>query len=408
VRVSRRSLLGASLAPSIAGAAAAAKPSLPDRVSFTLDGVYLDAAFTHPVGTFAAEATANYVAARRADPQAVGPRGNPRRGAVERFARLINAAPADIAVTPSTLVAENLLNAALGIGPSAGVVTDALHYDGSLALYGELERRGAPLTVVRPRHGRIELADVRAAITRETRLVAVSLVSGVTGFTYDLAELCAVAHERGALVYADIIQAAGAMPIDVKATGVDFAACGTYKWLMGDFGTAFLYVRPDRLERLRRVEVGWRQVTRQDSHVLPFEPPGPALGDYELAGGAAGLFEPSTPAWGALAVARGSLDYVQALGVEAIARHRQPLIDELRDALEGRGFTPLTPRGAGGPVLAFAVRDAAARFDRQLANDRVRISTYQHRIRISPSVYTTRDDLKHLVASLSAAKGPSS
>lgn len=402
--LSRRDVLGAAsgFAPAVV-AVGPAPAKLPDRVNFTFDGVYLDAAFTHPVGTFAATAAARYVEARRRDPQAVGPRSNPRGAAVQRFARLINAAPADVAVVPSTLIGENLLNAALGIGAGAGVVTDALHYNGSLALYGELRRRGAPVTVMAPRGDRIDLADVRAAITRDTRLVAVSLVSGVTGFTYDLAELCAVAHARGALVYADIIQAAGTMPIDVKASGVDFAACGTYKWLMGDFGTAFLYVRPDRLDRLRRVEVGWRQVTRQESHVLPFETTGPALGEYELAGGAAGLFEVSTPAWGALAVAQASLDYILARGVDAIAQARQPLIDQLQEALPRLGFQSLTPRGSAGPVVAFAQRDVEVRHGARLAAAGFRISTYPHRLRISPSVYNTPEEVARLVDLLAAA-----
>lgn len=398
MRMSRRRLMGGagSLLPGVASAAIAPS-TLPDRTRFPFRGVYLDAAFTHPVGDFAASAAAGYVAARRMDPQAVGPRGNARREAGAKFARLINADPTDIAVTPSTLDAENLVNAALGIGPGAGVVTDALHYDGSLALYGELGRRGAPVGVVRPRDSRIDLADVRALITRETRLIAVSLVSSTTGFQHDLAELCAMAHARDILVYADIIQAAGAMPIDVRASGVDFAACGTYKWLMGDFGAAFLYVRPDRLDRLKRVQVGWRQVTRQDSHVLPFEPPGPALGAYELSGGTAGLFEVSTPAWGALAVVSASLDYILGTGVEAIARHRQPLVDHLQDVLQQRGFKPLTPRGSRGPIVAFAVRNAQARFDARLKGEGVRISTYEHRIRISPSVYNSPEDIERLV-----------
>lgn len=392
--LSRRGVLGAgvALAPAAAGAQ--------DRGGFAVDGAYLDAAFTHPVGAFAAEAAARYVEARRRDPQAVGPRGNPRRGAVERFARLINAAPADVCVVPSTLVGENMLAASLGLGPGAGVVTDALHYDGALALYGELARRGAPLTVVAPRANRIELADIRKALTPQTRLIAVSLVSGVTGFQHDLAELCAMAHARGVLVYADIIQAAGATPIDVKASGVDFAACGTYKWLMGDFGAAFLYVRPDRLDRLKRVEVGWRQVTRQASHVLPFEPPGPALGDYALAGGAAGLFEVSTPAWGVLGVASAALDYIMARGVADIAAHRQPLIDRLQAALPPLGFQPLTPKDSRGPIVAFAGQDLGQRFGQRLKDRGVRVSVYEHRVRISPSVYNTPDDIERLIGAL--------
>lgn len=399
--ISRRALIGGTAALSAAPPVNAAT-DLPDRASFPFEGVYLDAAFTHPLGTFAAAASASYVEARRRDPQAVGPRANPRREAVARFAALINAEPADIAVVSSTLDGENLVTGALGIGPGAGVVTDALHYDASLALYGELARRGAPLAVVRPRDGRVDLADLRALLTPQTRLVAVSLVSGSTGFRHDLAELCALAHARGALVYADIIQAAGALPLDVRASAVDFACCGTYKWLMGEFGTAFLYVRPDRLERLRRPHVGWRQVRRQESHVLPFEPPGPALGAYELATGAAGLFEVSTPAWGALAAASASLGYIRQIGVEAIARRRRPLLERLRDALARPGFIPLTPPQAEGPILAYAVRNAAVRFDARLKAAGVRISTYENRIRISPSVYNTLDDVDRLIEVLTA------
>jgi len=394
--LSRRGLLAVTSGLfSAAGVPAAAVPvTLPDQASFPFEGVYLDAAFTHPFGRFAAGATADYVQRRLKGPQAIGPRGNPRRGAVERFARLINADPADIAVMPSTQEAENRVAAALGIGPGAGVITDSLHYDASLVLYGELARRGAPVAVARPKDGRIDLADIRQLITSETRLIAVSLVSSYNGFQYDLAELCALAHARGVLVYADIIQAAGAVPVDVKSSGVDFAGCGTYKWLMGDFGTAFLYVRPDRLDRLKRTEVGWRQVRSQDAD------PSRAPGAYELATGAAGLFEVSTPAWEALAIVSASLDYVQGLGVNAIARHRQPLIDQLQAALPGLGLQPLTPKGSRSPVLAFAAKDAAKRFDARLRTAGITISTYDDRIRLSPSVYNTAQDVEALIGVL--------
>ncbi|MBS0334711.1 MAG: aminotransferase class V-fold PLP-dependent enzyme, partial [Proteobacteria bacterium] len=261
-------------------------------------------------------------------------------------------------------------------------------------------RRGVPVGVARPVGGRIDLAQMRELIGSKTRLVAVSLVSSSTGFQHDLAELCAVAHAKGALVYADIIQAAGAMPVDVRASGVDFACSGTYKWLMGDFGAAFLYVRPDRLDRLKRVQVGWRQAERQESHALPLEPPGPILDDFALRGGAAGLFEVSTPAWGALAVAVAGLDHVLALGPAAIARSRRPLMDQLRAGLTGGGFTPLTPPGGDGPIFACATPDAEARFGKALAARSVRISLYPQRLRISPSVYNTPADIDALLSVL--------
>jgi selenocysteine lyase/cysteine desulfurase len=233
-------------------------------------------------------------------------------------------------------------------------------------------------------------------------LIAVSQVSSSTGFEHDLAELCALAHSHGALVYADIIQAAGALPIDVRASEVDFAACGTYKWLMGDFGTAFLYVRPEILGQIKRVEVGWRQVKDQESHVLPFESAGPAVGPYRLASGAAGLFEVSTPAWGALAIVAASLAYIEQIGVGALVRHRQPLLDQLQARLPALGFESLTPTGSRSPLVAFAYRGAEKRFANRLKSANIKISIYEHRIRVSPSIYNTPGDIDHLIEVLSA------
>ncbi|MEJ0057504.1 MAG: aminotransferase class V-fold PLP-dependent enzyme [Bacteroidota bacterium] len=100
-------------------------------------------------------------------------------------------------------------------------------------MYGQLAKQGLDVHVVRDRDNKINLKDLDAAITPGTTLVALSLVSTVNGFQHDLKAICDIAHSRGALVYADIIQAAGAVPIDVRATGVDFCACASYKWLMG-------------------------------------------------------------------------------------------------------------------------------------------------------------------------------
>ncbi|MBS0333282.1 MAG: hypothetical protein JSS35_10980, partial [Proteobacteria bacterium] len=102
MKLSRRGLI-AGAAGLGAAAQAQAQPQGQAQADFHLNGVYLDAAFTHPQGAFARRAAVDYVDARAADPQAVSPFHNPRRAAVERFARLINAAPEDIAVVPSTL-----------------------------------------------------------------------------------------------------------------------------------------------------------------------------------------------------------------------------------------------------------------------------------------------------------------
>ena len=104
------------------------------------------------------------------------------------------------------------------------------------------------MRLVRPRDWRIDPADMERVVDRKTRLVAVSLVSWYNGFQHDLKRVCDLAHAHGAYVYADIVQAAGNTPIDVRASGVDFCACSSFKWLMGDFGLGFLYVREALLD----------------------------------------------------------------------------------------------------------------------------------------------------------------
>jgi selenocysteine lyase/cysteine desulfurase len=402
--LSRRALIGSLSALPLTGAAVKAASSLPDKASYEFSGTYLNAAYVHPMNRLVRQAGNDFFAVRaNRDVNRAWPGDNPRNQAVAKFAAFINADANDIAVVPSTMEGENHLLAALGIDEHHGVVTDAYHYSPSLVLYGELHKRGVPLAVVAPRNNRIELADIERAIGPETKLVAISHVGSNTGFQHDLKALCDVAHKKGAYVYADIIQSVGAIPFDVKDSGVDFCCCGTYKWLMGDFGTAFLYVRPDRLKELKRTMVGWRQVTNEQSHAYPFDPPGPAIGDWTMRTGTAATFEVSTPSWASLAMAIASLDYVEGLGVANIARHRQPLIARLQEEMPKLGFMPLTPKDATGPIVAFSYKDAATRLDPLLKAKRIKISTYDNRIRISPSVYNDMDDIERLLKAVSRA-----
>jgi selenocysteine lyase/cysteine desulfurase len=376
-----------------------AKTTLPDKKSFSFSGTFLNAAYAHPLGVQGYNGAKSFLDGRMHEPTESGPGSNPRNAAVAAFAGLIHADPSEVAVVPSTMGGENMVAAALGLGPGAGVVTDAFHYDASLAMYGEMRAHGVPVAVVAPRENRIDLADVDAAIVKGTRLVAVSLVASVNGFEHDLKRLCEVAHAKGALVYADIVQAAGAIPIDVKQSGVDFCCCGTYKWLMGEFGAGFLYVRPDRLAELRRVQWGWRSFRGESHHVFPFDQPGPAIGEWTLGTTTASHFEVGTPDWAALAAAAGSIGYIRELGVETIMAYRRPMIDRLQAEMPKLGFLPLTP-DSRGPNVAYAAKGAGARFGPALEKAKIKVTLSENIVRVSPSVYNDMEDIERLLAAL--------
>ncbi len=101
--------------------------------------------------------------------------------------------------------------------------------------------------------------------------------------------MCDLAHSRGAYVYADIIQGVGAVPFDVRATGVDFAAASGFKWLMGDFGLGFLYVRAELIERvLKRTTYGYHSSPDIVTHFLPSDSPGAPPFDLGVRNGGVG------------------------------------------------------------------------------------------------------------------------
>jgi selenocysteine lyase/cysteine desulfurase len=398
----RETLLSMAVAPAglAAGASSAQTPPGPlSRADFEVSGAYFNAASMHPMPLRSAAAIRTFTASRT-DPTIELPAPDARG----LFARLINATPAEIAFVPSTTYAENIVLDTLGLkrpDPPCRIVTDVLHFDGSLYMYQELAKRGLDIKVLpMTAEGRVDLAQLESALGGSrsgTQLVAISLVSMVNGFEHDLPAVCEIARRRGALVYVDAVQAAGAVPIDVRASGVDFLAASTFKWLMGDFGFGFLYVRKDLLPKLQRDEFGFRQFVRFDYHLFATDPP--AAKPFEVTPDddtATGRFEIGTLGLAAKCAAATSIEALLATGVEELQRRRQPLIETIRSQLSNR-YQALTPNDSKSSILAFALRDAETKLATRLKSAGVTIALYDDRFRISPSIYNSQQDVGRLL-----------
>ena len=376
---------------------------LPAKDKFQISGTYLNAAYTHPMSIGSVNAIKAFLDLRMVNGKGAGVNmATDRSEARDLFAKLINADPQELAWVPSTMVGENLVVSGLGLhGSKARVVTDAYHFDGSLYLYQQLAKQGLDLHILSPRNNQIDMNELDAAIKPGTKLVAISLVSTINGFQHDLKAVCDLAHSRGAMVYADIIQAAGAVPIDVKASGVDFCACSTYKWLMGDFGVGFLYIRNDRLDQLKRSQYGYRQLADYTFHAFPFDLPGKELFESQAKEDTGGHFEVGTLGNEAVAALRYSLGLLVEIGVDKIQQFRQPLIDRLQSALPELGYAQMTPGNSKSPIVSFAFKDAAKVLKPRLDAAGINIQLYENRLRISPSFYNDMDDVEKLIKVLS-------
>jgi cysteine desulfurase family protein (TIGR01976 family) len=106
---------------------------------------------------------------------------------------------------------------------------------------------------VNPADCTLDLDDLRRKLSSRTRLVAVGVASNAVGTINPVAEIVRLAHQHGALVYADAVHYAPHGPIDVRALDCDFLACSTYKFFGPHMGV--LYGKRDHLARLHPYKV---------------------------------------------------------------------------------------------------------------------------------------------------------
>ena len=372
---------------------------LPDKASFSIpaDLTYLNSAFIHPMPLGASAAARHYLDQRGLrEPRQSGDAVAEQIKAA--FARLINARPAEIALVPNTSTGENLVLRGVGLPDHEhNVVTDTLHFEGSMVMLGELLNKGLDVRMVAARDWRIHLEDIEHALDRKTRLVMLSLVSWYNGFQHDLKAVCDLAHRKGAYVYADLVQAAGNTPIDVRATGLDFGACSSFKWLMGDFGLGFLYVKEELLDRvIRRTQTGYQQAETA-MHYLPEEAPADWPVTWSMRPDGTGHFEVGSFAQSAAHCLNFSLPYLESLGVKQIEAHRQPLLARLHAEMPRLGFAPITPADCTSALIAFHRKDAERDYAERLSKANVQVSLAGHRMRVSPSVFNDMADVERLL-----------
>ena len=258
------------------------------------------------------------------------------------------------------------------------------------------ELRGAEVVHVRPEpDGRIPLERFAEAIDERTALVCCTAISYRTGYRLDVAEVARLAHECGALCLADSYQAAGAVPLDVRALGVDLVTAGTVKYLLASAGLAFMFVRRDLHERLLPTQTGWFA----DEDIFQMD-----ISDYSPAPDAR-RFDAGTPPVPNIYAGIAGMGIVQEAGVAAIEAHVRRLVDRLLGGLDELGATVTTPRAEGeyGPLVCVESTDPDA-LVRALAAERIVTSSRDSSLRVSLHLYNDEDDVDRVLSALRTHK----
>jgi len=268
--------------------------------------------------------------------------GLPRRVA-DKIARLIGAQPGEVVVADSTSVnLFKVLHAALGLArqqqPGRRIIlTEHDNFPTDLYIAKAVaEAHGCDLLLAE--------SDAHLPALLERGNVAVLLLTHVnyrTGRMHDMAALNAIAQDKGVLTVWDLAHSAGAVPVELNASGSDFAVGCGYKYLNGGPGApAFAWVHADRAAHCQQPLCGWF------GHAEPFA----FASDYRPAPGSE-RFQCGTPPLLSLAALECGVDTALAGDMDALRRKSLALtelfIGEVERRCAGYGLTLITPREPG-------------------------------------------------------------
>jgi selenocysteine lyase/cysteine desulfurase len=316
------------------------------------------------------------------------------------LARFLGADPDEIAFTSQFSTAVNIV--VEGLDWQEGdhfIVTDQEHPALLIPLMNVARRRGLTVSRIPWSHDPEQmLASMNELWTDRTKLLAVSHVTTDSGTRLPVEEMTRIAHERGALVLYDGAHSVGQFAVDLHALECDFYAMVGYKWLLGPYPSAALYIRHSMLDR---IDVTWTgsRATKGGSVTMGIE-------DLDWIDGAK-RFEYGGRTFSFDTAMVTGMSYIERLGIDAVESHARRLTERFHAGLaEIPGATirsPLNPAEATGIATVSLDNMGGVDFSSAL-RDRYRIiqrpALWATSVRFSLACYIEEDDIDYLLGAI--------
>lgn len=314
-----------------------------------------------------------------------------REAARARIARLINAAPDEIAFTTNTSSGMN-------------VIVDALEGRGEL-ISSELEfpvttlpwmHRRIPVHLMRAPGGEIGVANIREGMTAQTGIIALSHVQFSNGFRLNVEEIGR--HKGNHALVINASQSAGVFAIDVKRMNVD-ALCATgHKWMLAGYGSGFVYLSRALLRQSLSRTLGWLSV--EDPFAMRNDEVRPRHD-------AAARAELGCPHFAGIFALGAAVSLIEEIGITNIQQHVLQLNRLLTDRLEEHGWRVLSPirndQSRSGETLV-AVENPAE-VVRALFRRGVIVTEKPGGIRAATHFFNDESDIERLMTGLNEMRG---
>lgn len=312
-----------------------------------------------------------------------------------RMAQLLGCASGEVAFTHHTTEGMNFALWGLDWREGDEAVTTSVEHIGGLG----------PLYVLQGRHGiRTTIADcgptgegaleaISAALSERTRAVVLSHVAYSTGYVLPVAQIARRAHDAGAVVIVDGAQSGGALPLDMRALGVDAYAVPGQKWLCGPEGVGALFVADVAADKFGASFAGGHTFEMHDE-----------TGGFAIHADAR-RFETGTTYRPGMLALDASVRWLQdEVGVDWATERIAALAAHLRAALERvEGIEVLTPAGRQAGLTTFTFPGWEPRAAVEELADRgfvIRSIPRPACLRVSTGFYNTEDEIDRLIVAL--------
>jgi selenocysteine lyase/cysteine desulfurase len=348
--------------------------------------LYLDSAHQTPLATSVREALLGFY---REGLETAGPKPvwlDRIEQVRARVAKLLNAAPAEIAFTKNTSEGMNIAANALPLTAGDNVLLVEGDHPNNAYAFLNLRRKGVEVRFV-PMTGETARAEMFAPhIDARTRAISLSHVTFHAGHRFDIDGIGALCAQKRLYFVIDAMQSTGVIPLDAGASGASLIGSGCHKGLLVPQGLGILYCRQG-LDELQPAYLAMSSLAH---------PPGDyiARADNMTPKAGAGRFEIGNLNLPDIHALDASLTLIESVGLSAIEAHLYDLGDRLIERIDDLGVRLVGPRNRADRSPHIYVLDLPAdAWAEYLASRQVRVSPERDGIRISFGLFNTAEDV---------------